>query len=190
MNLFFDTEFTTLNKNDNPKIISIGFVDQLLERTFYAELTDSYQEKNCNLFVLDEVLPLLDAKPVNVDTLIFDIFTDDIINNDHIYVSATVEVVRQKLIEWMSAFNENIQLFADAPSYDLHMLQQLMGHNFWFKNVNKKVLNTLPKTYANQEIYNSIIEDIYDNQHFRKHHALDDAYAMRITWLKMNDQLN
>ena len=37
MNLFFDTEFTSLEEKD-PELISIGIVDERDEHAFYAEL--------------------------------------------------------------------------------------------------------------------------------------------------------
>ncbi|MEZ4600753.1 MAG: hypothetical protein R2940_13270 [Syntrophotaleaceae bacterium] len=54
--VFLDTEFTHL---DAPKLISIGLVS-ICGREFYAELTDGWGLQDCSLFVLGQVLPLLD----------------------------------------------------------------------------------------------------------------------------------
>ena len=54
--IFLDTEFTD---RSNPKLVSIGLVDLSGNRTFYAELTDTYSPEDCSPFVRAEVLPLL-----------------------------------------------------------------------------------------------------------------------------------
>jgi len=59
MRIFFDTEFTDLCAK--PKLISIGLVDETGERTFYAELTDTYEREDCGDFAIEIVLPLLDG---------------------------------------------------------------------------------------------------------------------------------
>ena len=54
--IFLDTEFTSI---DAPRLISIGLVSSS-GREFYAELIDSWNLGECSLFVLGQVLPLLD----------------------------------------------------------------------------------------------------------------------------------
>lgn len=55
---FFDSEFTTLEKDGVRKLISIGCVAQD-GREFYAELSDTWHPFNCSDFVVATVLPLL-----------------------------------------------------------------------------------------------------------------------------------
>lgn len=57
MLIFFDTEFSGLILD--PKLISIGMIAEDGERTFYAELSDTYLASACEPFVLEAVLPHL-----------------------------------------------------------------------------------------------------------------------------------
>jgi hypothetical protein len=59
MRLFLDTEFSDLIPGN--KLISIALVDED-ENYFYAELTDTYELKDCSDFVKTDVLPLLRGK--------------------------------------------------------------------------------------------------------------------------------
>lgn len=57
MQIFLDTEFTSLDK---PRLISIGLVADNGQE-FYRELADGWKLGECNMFVLARVLPLLSA---------------------------------------------------------------------------------------------------------------------------------
>lgn len=57
MKIFLDTEFTGFEIDAS--LISIGLVTETGDRTFYAELTDSYTLHQCSYFVQEEVLPHL-----------------------------------------------------------------------------------------------------------------------------------
>ena len=57
MNVFFDTEFSGLVID--PKLISIGMISEDGDRTFYAELSNTYQASSCEPFVHEAVLPHL-----------------------------------------------------------------------------------------------------------------------------------
>lgn len=57
--VFLDCEFTNF---DQPKLISIALVTEDGKHSFYAELTDTYKYADCSEFVIENVLPLLDAK--------------------------------------------------------------------------------------------------------------------------------
>lgn len=57
--IFFDTEFADLVAD--AMLISIGFGDEAGERTFYAELSDTWQLDDVGEFARDVVLPLLDG---------------------------------------------------------------------------------------------------------------------------------
>jgi len=56
--LFLDTEFTGLMAD--PNLISIALVSEDT-REFYAELTDTW-DMECDEFVQEQVLPLLDGR--------------------------------------------------------------------------------------------------------------------------------
>ena len=51
MNVFFDTEFTTMEKNGIRRLISIGCVSETGEE-FCCELTDTYFEGLCSEWVI------------------------------------------------------------------------------------------------------------------------------------------
>lgn len=55
--LFLDTEFTSV---DQPRLISLGMVAAESGGDFYTELSDAWTLGECSLFVLGQVLPLLD----------------------------------------------------------------------------------------------------------------------------------
>lgn len=57
--VFLDAEFTD---HSNPQLISIALVTET-GNSFYAVLTDGWDEDACSTFVLDTVLPLLDEEP-------------------------------------------------------------------------------------------------------------------------------
>jgi len=59
MCIFFDTEFTDLGVD--PRLISIGLVAEDGERTFYAELSDTNEPKDCGEFARLAVLPQLEG---------------------------------------------------------------------------------------------------------------------------------
>lgn len=65
--VFLDTEFTSLDQSAS--LISIGLITEDASRSFYAELLNTYLQEKCSAFVLQEVLPLLDApllvEPIN-----------------------------------------------------------------------------------------------------------------------------
>jgi hypothetical protein len=54
--IFFDTEFSDLSIA--PRLVSIGLISED-ERTFYAELSNTYEPKDCGSFTQETVLPLL-----------------------------------------------------------------------------------------------------------------------------------
>ncbi len=67
INVFFDTEFTTMDeKNGVQTLISIGCVAQD-GREFYAELSDTWHPANCSAFVNANVLPLLEGGEFRMD---------------------------------------------------------------------------------------------------------------------------
>lgn len=62
MRIFLDTEFTDLvGVVHDPALISIGLVTEDGRSSFYVELTNNYTEDVCSYFVIQNVLPLLDA---------------------------------------------------------------------------------------------------------------------------------
>ena len=56
LRIFFDTEFTALT--EDAKLISIGFVDEIGERSFYAELSDTWRLNDAGVFAKNAVIHL------------------------------------------------------------------------------------------------------------------------------------
>jgi hypothetical protein len=66
--IYLDTEYTAFKSNLNDiQLISIGLVDETGTKTFYAELTEGYTQSDCCQYVIEEVLPLLDASELSVE---------------------------------------------------------------------------------------------------------------------------
>lgn len=179
MLIFFDTEFTDLCVDS--KLISIGLVSQDGTREFYAELSNTYQPKDCSPFVLEAVLPQLQGG----ETLM------------------TFNECAKQLIRWLIAFDEPIQLATDSPSWDWpwidelfaeagngtnwppHMDTRMKSNVFRPPNVDKK-----PFILSQSLQFNSAVEFAFRDHipRLRRHNALDDAKANRLAWLSVNDQ--
>lgn len=155
MIIFFDAEFSGLIVD--PKLISIGLIAEDGEPSFYAELSDTWNADECDFFVQDEILPLLDGGDCRM----------------------TKADLRQRLSAWLTEFAEPVQLATDSLEWDWPFIQQLLGTpRNWPANIEKTplLLNT------EHEGFETAIEDAY-SAGLRRHHALDDAEANRQGWL-------
>ena len=92
MLIFFDTEFTGLIVD--AKLISIGLIDETGERTFYAELSDTWGIEDCKHepFVLEAVLPHLEGGAARM----------------------TMAELGQRLSDWLKAFGHPVQMATDS----------------------------------------------------------------------------
>lgn len=157
--IFLDTEFTD---QSNPKLISLGLVDLSGNRTFYAELTDTYGREDCSPFVRVEVLPLLSGEETWM----------------------TAPQCRQELVRWIEAFGVSVRLVADYLEYDLYLVRALLG-DVWPGNLEPSGLRFDSNDYPG--IQSSLIEarmNYYrEGSGWHEHHALHDAFALRASWL-------
>lgn len=64
IHVFFDTEFTDLVVD--PQLISIGMIDETGERTFNAELSDTYRLDDVSYFAREAVLPQLEGGAIRL----------------------------------------------------------------------------------------------------------------------------
>ncbi|GAB1392906.1 hypothetical protein MASR1M60_10690 [Rhodocyclaceae bacterium] len=160
MLIFFDTEFTGLIVD--AKLISIGLADETGERTFYAELSDTWQEDNeLDFFVEETVLPLLEGGVARM----------------------TMAELRKRLRDWLEAFGQPVQLATDSLAWDWDWFQKIFHKaGKWPENVDSKPL-VLPNS---DEVFNHAIEEAFASG-LRRHHALDDAEANRRGWLAYCD---
>jgi hypothetical protein len=169
MKVFMDTEFTDLRI---PKLISIGLVSEDGERSFYAELPGNYENAVCSDFVIDTVLPLLDAPTLTGK-----------INYRTVYAKMTMDECRQHLDSWFACIQEPTRIYTDAPHYDFALLKAIFNGYPW-----PALVDTYPHLPALGECewmqFDSMTDRIFANQPFRRHHALDDAQAMCLAFLQ------
>lgn len=165
MNIFIDTEFTDLvGVIFNPALISIGLISEDGQRQFYAELPDNYTLDMCNYFVLENVIPLLDAAPIAPK-----------IDMKNVYGQMSVDICRELLTTWFEQFNEPVQVWSDAPSYDWSFLSAIFQDHQWPPTL-------LPNPKAIIRDKPAEMELLYISGNYRRHHALDDAIVMKKAW--------
>lgn len=158
MRIFFDCEFNDLVQN--PKLISVGFVSAD-SRSFYAELSDSYDFEECSEFVKEIVLPLLEG--------------GEALMSRH--------QLRGRLKDWLEAFDEPVQLATDSLAWDWPRIQELFpAPKDWPTNLKPQPL-PLTMNYLNDfDKFEVAVEQAFADG-LRRHHALDDAKANRLGWL-------
>jgi len=155
MLIFFDTEFTQLGID--PRLISIGLVAEDGERTFYAELSDTYTEKDCSEFVHLAVLPHLEGGTS---------------------VMTMVELTL-RLGNWLEDFGQPVRLVTDSLSWDWPWIQKIFSiQGTWPENLARK-----PEILGQYTELNLAIEKAFASG-LRQHHSLDDAKANRLGWLE------
>lgn len=149
--IYFDTEFEGLFENAG--LISIGLTNESGSQTFYAELSDSYNIKNCSSFCKSVVLPLL--------------------QNDNTQMS--LEELKVKLFTWLEQQGSNTTLICDSPR-DIKQMNEIFSKGLP-QNCRYQLLsfwNIWKRRIAN---YN---RNLYTKYCLRDHHALDDAIVNRI----------
>jgi len=164
MKVFIDTEFTDLLGIENePKLISIGLVSED-GRKFYAELPDNYTIQECSPFVIEAVLPLLDAPGI-----------PDKVDYSTIYSRMTSDQCREHLGYWIAALMEPVEIFSDASNYDWPFLVDLFHEHPW-----PAMLLPKPANFNAAPGFGGRVEKLYASGKYRRHHALDDAL---VNWL-------
>lgn len=117
MLIFFDTEFTGLHSD--ARLISIGLITEDGERIFYAELSDTYQTKDCGDFTKMTVLPLLDGGES----------------------ALTMRELTQRIGAWLADFGEPITLACDSLAWDWPWIQEIFRDpSLWPVNLAHKPL--------------------------------------------------
>lgn len=155
MKVFFDTEFSSLT--ERPLLISIGFITECGTNNFYAELSDTYCSSDLSQFSLEHVIPLLECKKITLKQL----------SND--------------LSQWLSEINDEIELASDNAAWDWRLLLEILDKN-WPNNVSLECYLLNLNYLYDADAYYDAVQNAYDNG-LRKHHALDDAVAIRLGWL-------
>ncbi len=173
IHVFLDTEFTSLA--ESASLISIGLITDEGERSFYAELSDTYTQEDCSDFVLQQVLPLLDASPIT-----------ESVNYKHVYARMTLAETSLHLNYWFAALIDPVQVWTDAPNFDWRYIQQLFNTTGLPYNLLTTPNTILGKDTSANARYQNTVEREYSQNTLKRHHALDDAKAMRLGWLAIN----
>ncbi len=154
IHIFFDTEFTDLIVD--PQLISIGLIDESGERTFYAELRDTWRPEDIGDFTREAVLPQLEGGEVRL----------------------TMAELSVRLGSWFQDFGEPVKLATDSLSWDWSWIQEIFYYaNTWPANLDGK-----PLVLAQETEFNLAIERAFAAG-LRRHHDLDDAKANRLGWI-------
>lgn len=150
MIIFFDSEFSDFL---DTRLISIGFVSEAGDRTFYAELTDTYQPSDCSDFVREAVLIHLEGGAARMD----------------------MHELTLRLGNWLESFAQPVQLATDSLSWDWPWALEIFSlPGTWPENVASRplILNPTPE-------FNLCVEAAFAAG-LRRHHSLDDAKANRL----------
>ncbi len=147
MKLFLDTEFTDLVPHN--KLISIAMVAEN-GSYFYAELTDTYELKDCSKFVIDNVLPLLRGGEYRMSS----------------YECSL------RLGSWIEDQGPACLIALDNPGWDAPHLHRLLDP-LWPENLHK---NQYHPVYVPAFLQ----EDLVLEHNFHIHNALDDAMIMML----------
>lgn len=154
MLIFFDTEFTDLGID--PRLVSIGLVAEDGERTFYAELSDTYQLSDVGEFARLAVLPLLERGEALM----------------------TMPELALRLGNWLESFGEPVQLATDSLAWDWPWIQEIFYDAWtWPENLDKRPIILLQETEFCLAVERAFASGL------RRHHSLDDAKANRMGWL-------
>lgn len=151
--IFFDTEFSGLVAN--PKLISLGCVDETGAKTFYAELGDTWTVSEVSDFTREAVLPYLKGHEA----------------------AMTMAELTTRFSAWISAFDVPVRLVTDSQTWDWPRIQEIFSEaGSWPENLDKQPLQIQINpdfVIANERAFASGL---------RRHHALDDARANRLGW--------
>lgn len=161
MRVFFDTEFPSVH-SDALDMISAGFVAENGDE-LYLEISD-FDRDACSTFVLDTVLPLLDAPPENVVPL---------------------WAFGDRLAQWLRAFNAPIELVCDFAG-DKMLIQHFADEAICGLPHPVKVHVWQPNPAFEYRLSN-IADQFWSmpQNMAMQHHALFDARCLKHTFFAM-----
>ena len=120
--------------------------------TLYVEV-DDWAVGDCSQFVRGAVLPLLDPA-----------------------TRLPSRAVAQRIDEWLRAFGEPLRLYSDA-AIDWQLLAELQHEAGMPPLPDIRPAVRIPPMAGEL-----VREALYDRKSLRRHHALDDAHALRAAW--------
>lgn len=180
MKIFFDTEFTGLQKDTT--LISIGCIDEN-GRTFYAELTD-YDRNQVNDWIQENVidnLTLGTKRTVNI-------------NDDYTEwnVVGSKKMVAKAFTEWLEEY-DNVQFVSDVCHYDMVLLIDLFGDAFSLPEGVSAVCHDINQDIAawqgisDAEAFDASREELLAEPiEGAKHNSLYDAKVIKALYDQMN----
>lgn len=171
VNVFFDTEFTDLTKMGS--LVSIGLINEIGDRTFYAELTDTYNRFSCSEFVRSNVLPVLNSEPLKPP-----------LSNNNIHAKFSLAETKYYLHQWFENQIELIQLWSDAPFYDWFYVQELFKAGFP-SNLIRTPKSLVVDDSSLKKLFEARVVQAYTINRLTRHHALNDARVAREAWLEI-----
>lgn len=163
MLIFFDTEFSDLGID--PRLVSVGLISED-ERIFYAELSDTYEPKDCSAFTQEAVLPLLHGGDTRM----------------------RMDQLTLRLGNWLESFEQPVKLATDSLSLDWPWIQEIFYlPGTWPENVDGKPASMYEM--IDSPFLERTVEQIFQSHvpRLRRHHALDDAMANRLAFLAWKD---
>ena len=171
MNLFLDTEFTSLTKNG--QLISMAILDEN-DREFYAEFND-YKKEDLSQWHKENVIA----------NLLLDSDGTDQNRDEATWVKGNTEEIVNSLVEWLKIYqNEKIQFVADVTPYDWVFFCELFGgslhlpSNISFIPFDISTLLMLNNFDPHIE-RESLISFPIETTNLKKHNALYDCMVMR-----------
>lgn len=197
MKVFFDTEFTDLNKDC--ELISIGLTD-ISGNTLYCEISD-FDINKCNDFVKETVISNLKFYGSNEE------FnreednekTDEFIT--HIIAYGSKKYIADVVRKWLTRYH-TVEWVSDCCHYDMVLLIDLLYHNAInvpYKKIgaachelNNDIAKYLGISELNafdvtrENIVSEILPNINDKD---KHNALHDAIMIKYIYLITNDRM-
>jgi hypothetical protein len=156
MDVFFDTEFTTLEKDGMRSLISIGCVAQDGSE-FYAELSDTWHPANCSDFVVEHVLPLLNGGESRMKEA----------------------ELAARLKTWIESLTDKEVIFrSDAPHLDWPFIEATFNAHGWPKNLRQKCGVISFDNDNFQKRFDAALTEYWREHSARRHHALVDARSL------------
>lgn len=160
MMVFFDTEFSCLEKDATQALISIGLVAEDGQE-LYAELTDTWHPANCSEFVVANVLPLLDG-------------------GEYRMTEAELAVRLKAWIEGLT--DEEVILCSDSPRFDWQWVKDIFNDYGWPVNLRKKCGTIYFECESQIRRYQDALGKYWKEHGAHQHHALVDARCHFVSW--------
>lgn len=184
MKIFFDTEFTGLNRD--AQLISIGLIAED-GNTFYAEFTD-YDKDVCSEWVTENVISNLKLKD-ELEGFSKNIRTPDGLR--HLQCKGDKQAIAECLTWWLCVYYDRydkIEMWSDCLAYDWMLFCDLfggaMGIPDWIYYIPFDISTMFKLKGVNPDISREEYAGIKDVEN--KHNALHDAEIMKKCYERLN----